>query len=145
MYESICCPSAPTWRSVSVRSSIPACSPASSRRTGALPARVRPIWTAGRRSPGRSTCCSIIVFYTLQPTDRWFFRHPDETGDAFEEVPVTGTLRADDSEPLRDAAGSGAGGVVPPTTLGRGESQGASAPCPASRIELHEWHKPRGA
>src|ERR1700752_348669 len=32
------------------------------------------------------------LVYTLQPTDRWFFRHRDETGDAFEEVPVTGTL-----------------------------------------------------
>jgi DNA-binding transcriptional LysR family regulator len=57
------------------------------------------------------------LVYTLQPTDRWFFRHPDETGDAFEEVPVTGTLRADDSEPLRDAAVAGVGVVMLPTWL----------------------------
>jgi DNA-binding transcriptional LysR family regulator len=57
------------------------------------------------------------LVYTLQPTDRWFFRHPDETGDAFEEVPVTGTLRADDSEPLRDAAVAGVGVVLLPTWL----------------------------
>src|ERR1700680_1911088 len=57
------------------------------------------------------------LVYTLQPTDRWFFRHRDETGDAFEEIPVTGTLRADDSEPLRDAAVAGGGGVLLPTWL----------------------------
>jgi DNA-binding transcriptional LysR family regulator len=57
------------------------------------------------------------LVYTLQPTDRWFFRHPDETGDAFEEVPVTGTLRADDSAPLRDAAVAGVGVVLLPTWL----------------------------
>jgi DNA-binding transcriptional LysR family regulator len=57
------------------------------------------------------------LVYTLQPTDRWFFRHQDETGDAFEEVPVTGTLRADDSEPLRDAAVAGVGVVLLPTWL----------------------------
>ena len=34
----------------------------SSRRIGALPARARPIWTAGRRSPSRSTCCSTIAW-----------------------------------------------------------------------------------
>ena len=47
------------------------------------------------------------LVYKLQPTDRWFFRHQAEAGDAFEEVPVTGTLRADDAEPLRDAAVAG--------------------------------------
>jgi DNA-binding transcriptional LysR family regulator len=57
------------------------------------------------------------LVYTLQPTDRWFFRHQDETGDAFEEVPVTGTLRADDSEPLRDAAVAGVGVALLPTWL----------------------------
>src|SRR5258708_15488350 len=61
------------------------------------------------------------LVYTLQPTDRWFFRHKNETGDAFEEVPVTGTLRADDSEPLRDAADAGAGGALLPTWLGGGQ------------------------
>src|ERR1700709_2695618 len=43
------------------------------------------------------------LVYTLQPTTRWFFRRPNRTPDAFEEVPVTGTFRADDAEPLRDA------------------------------------------
>src|SRR5258705_2698369 len=55
------------------------------------------------------------LVYTLQPTDRWFFRHQDQTEDAVEEVPVTGTLRADDSEPLRDAAGARPGGLLRPT------------------------------
>src|SRR6202043_2985241 len=91
MCGSIYCPSAPTWRSVSVRSSIPACSPASSRRTGALPAGARPIWTARRRLPSRATCCSTIV---------WSIR-----------------LRAADSEPLRDAAVAGMGVVLLPTWL----------------------------
>ena len=36
------------------------------------------------------------LVYALQPTDRWFFRHQAEAGDAFEQVPVTGTLRADE-------------------------------------------------
>src|ERR1700720_696159 len=54
------------------------------------------------------------LVYTLQPTDRWFFRHQAEAGDAFEQVPVTGTLRADDSEPLGDAAVGGGGGVLRP-------------------------------
>jgi DNA-binding transcriptional LysR family regulator len=57
------------------------------------------------------------LVYTLQPTDRWFFRRRGETGDAFEEIPVTGTLRADDSEPLRDAAVAGVGVVLLPTWL----------------------------
>ena len=57
------------------------------------------------------------LVYTLQPTDRWFFRHADEPGEAFEQVPVTGTLRADDSESLRDAAVAGAGVVLLPTWL----------------------------
>jgi DNA-binding transcriptional LysR family regulator len=57
------------------------------------------------------------LVYTLQPTDRWFFCHQDETGEAFEQVPVTGTLRADDSEPLRDAAVAGVGVVLLPTWL----------------------------
>src|SRR4030081_3136517 len=118
MCESICWPSAPTWRSVSVRSSIPACSPASSRRTGALPARARPIWTAGPRSPEPIDLLQHnCLVYTLQPTDRWFFRRQAEARDAFEQVPVTGTLRADDSEPLRDAAVCGLGVVLLPTWL----------------------------
>ena len=50
-------------------------------------------------------------------TDRWFFRHQAEAGDAFEEVPVTGTLRADDAEPLRDAAVAGVGVGLLPTWL----------------------------
>src|ERR1700722_1712171 len=58
------------------------------------------------------------LVYTLQPTDRWFFRQQAEAADALEEeVPVTGTLRADDSEPLRDAAVAGLGGVLLPTWL----------------------------
>jgi DNA-binding transcriptional LysR family regulator len=57
------------------------------------------------------------LVYALQPTDRWFFRAQTEAGDAFEEVPVTGTLRADDSEPLRDAAIAGVGVAVLPTWL----------------------------
>jgi DNA-binding transcriptional LysR family regulator len=32
------------------------------------------------------------LVYALQPTDRWFFRHPAGTGEAFEEVPVTCAL-----------------------------------------------------
>jgi DNA-binding transcriptional LysR family regulator len=57
------------------------------------------------------------LVYTLQPTDRWFFRRQGDTADAFEEVPITGTLRADDSEPLRDAAVAGVGVVLLPTWL----------------------------
>src|SRR5258707_3960563 len=71
------------------------------------------------------------LVYTLQPTDRWFFRHPDETGDAFEQVPVTGTLRADDSEPLRDAAVAGGGGALLPAWLGGG---GIKAGRPPARV-----------
>jgi hypothetical protein len=40
---------------------IPACYPASSRRTGALSARARPICAARRQSPSRSICCCTIV------------------------------------------------------------------------------------
>jgi len=54
------------------------------------------------------------LVYALQPTDRWFFRHQAEPG---EQVPVTGMLRADDSEPLRDAAVDGVGVVLLPTWL----------------------------
>jgi DNA-binding transcriptional LysR family regulator len=57
------------------------------------------------------------LIYSLQPTDRWFFRHQAAAGDAFEEIPVAGTLRADDSEPLRDAAVAGLGVVLLPTWL----------------------------
>jgi DNA-binding transcriptional LysR family regulator len=57
------------------------------------------------------------LIYTLQPTDRWFFRQQTEASDAFEEVPVTGTLRANDAEPLRDAALAGVGAVLLPTWL----------------------------
>src|SRR5260370_12503190 len=65
------------------------------------------------------------LVYTLQPTDRWFFRHQDQTGDAFEQVPVTGMLRADDSEPLRDAAAAGRGVVLlPPGPVGAGTNTG---------------------
>jgi DNA-binding transcriptional LysR family regulator len=31
------------------------------------------------------------LVYALQPTDRWFVRHRGETGEAFEQVPVTGS------------------------------------------------------
>lgn len=57
------------------------------------------------------------LVYTLQPTDRWFFRRHGDTADGFEEVPITGTLRADDSEPLRDAAVADVGVVLLPTWL----------------------------
>jgi DNA-binding transcriptional LysR family regulator len=57
------------------------------------------------------------LVYTLQPTDRWFFRQKTEAGEAFEEVPIAGTLRADDAEPLRDAAIAGVGVVLLPTWL----------------------------
>ena len=57
------------------------------------------------------------LVYALQPTDRWFFRRHVGMADAFEEVPVTGTLRADDAEPLRDAAVAGVGVVLLPTWL----------------------------
>jgi DNA-binding transcriptional LysR family regulator len=57
------------------------------------------------------------LIYALQPTDRWFFRHQDETGDVFEQVPITGTLRADDAEPLRDTALAGVGVGLLPTWL----------------------------
>src|ERR1700730_12706834 len=73
------------------------------------------------------------LVYTLQPTDRWFFRHQVEVGDAFEQVPVTGTLRADDSEPLRDAAGGGGGGVLLPTSLVGEDIKAGRRPQPASR------------
>jgi DNA-binding transcriptional LysR family regulator len=55
------------------------------------------------------------LIYSLQPTDRWFFRRPTEP--TLREVPVSGTLRADDSEPLRDAALAGMGVVLLPTWL----------------------------
>jgi DNA-binding transcriptional LysR family regulator len=55
------------------------------------------------------------LIYSLQPTDRWFFRRPFET--TLHEAPVSGTLRADDSEPLRDAALAGMGVVLLPTWL----------------------------
>jgi DNA-binding transcriptional LysR family regulator len=57
------------------------------------------------------------LVYTLQPTDRWFFCRQAEAADALEQVPVTGSLRADDSEPLRDAALDGVGVVLLPTWL----------------------------
>ena len=57
------------------------------------------------------------LVYALQPTDRWFFRRHVGTGDAFEEVPVSGTLRADDAEPVRDAAVAGMGVALLPTWL----------------------------
>src|SRR5260370_967805 len=66
------------------------------------------------------------LVYTLQPTDRWFFRHQAEAGDAFEQVPVTGTLRADDSEPLRAAAAVRVGVVRLPPCLVRGRIQACS-------------------
>jgi DNA-binding transcriptional LysR family regulator len=85
------------------------------------------------------------LVYTLQPTDRWFFRHQDETGEAFEQVPVTGSLRADDSEPLRDAAVAGIWGRAPPDMAGRRGYQGGSPAARASRVVLYdrdeaEWH-----
>jgi DNA-binding transcriptional LysR family regulator len=57
------------------------------------------------------------LVYTLQPTDRWFFSRQDGAADGFSEVPITGTLRADDSEPLRDAAVAGVGVALLPTWL----------------------------
>src|SRR6201997_3019755 len=57
------------------------------------------------------------LVYTLQPTDRWFFCRQGGAANAFEEVPVTGRLRADDSEPLRAAAVAGVGVVLLPTWL----------------------------
>jgi DNA-binding transcriptional LysR family regulator len=57
------------------------------------------------------------LVYTLQPTDRWFFRRQNDPAVAYDEVPVTGTLRADDSEPLRNAAVAGVGVVLLPTWL----------------------------
>ncbi|HEX3574259.1 MAG TPA: LysR family transcriptional regulator, partial [Rhodopila sp.] len=57
------------------------------------------------------------LIYTLQPTDHWFFRHETGVDELPEEVPVAGTLRADDSEPLRDAAVAGLGVVLLPTWL----------------------------
>jgi DNA-binding transcriptional LysR family regulator len=74
------------------------------------------------RSPPISEPIDLLqhncLVYTLQPTDRWFFRQQAEAADALEEeVPVTGTLRADDSEPLRDAAVAGLGVVLLPTWL----------------------------
>src|SRR5260370_38796015 len=74
------------------------------------------------------------LVYTLQPTDRWFFRHPAEAGDAFEQVPVTGTLRADDAEPLRDAAVARVGDGAPPPCLGAGRDKtGVPAPTSAAK------------
>lgn len=82
---------------------------------------------------GRPAAAQCLV-YVLQPTDRWFFRRRDETENAFEEVPVTGTLRADDSEPLRDAAIAGVGVVLLPTWL-------AGEDIKAGRLQhlLPEW------
>jgi DNA-binding transcriptional LysR family regulator len=57
------------------------------------------------------------LIYTLQPTDHWFFRHETAVEDVPQEIPVAGTLRADDSEPLRDAAVAGLGVVLLPTWL----------------------------
>jgi DNA-binding transcriptional LysR family regulator len=74
------------------------------------------------RSPPISEPIDLLqhncLVYTLQPTDRWFFRQQAEAAETLEEeVPVTGTLRADDSEPLRDAAVAGLGVVLLPTWL----------------------------
>jgi DNA-binding transcriptional LysR family regulator len=55
------------------------------------------------------------LIYSLQPTDRWFFRHL-ETG-RLEETPISGRLRVDDAEPLRDAALAGSGVVLLPSWL----------------------------
>jgi DNA-binding transcriptional LysR family regulator len=57
------------------------------------------------------------LVYTLQPTDRWFFNRQEGAPDRFEEVPINGRLRADDSEPLRDAAVAGVGVVLLPSWL----------------------------
>jgi DNA-binding transcriptional LysR family regulator len=57
------------------------------------------------------------LVYALQPTDRWFFRRPADAAGAYDEVPVTGTLRADEAEPLRDAAVAGLGVALLPTWL----------------------------
>lgn len=57
------------------------------------------------------------LIYALQPSDRWFFRRHGTEDNACEDVPVTGNLRADDAEPLRDAALAGLGVVLLPTWL----------------------------
>ncbi|MFT2095390.1 LysR family transcriptional regulator [Acidiphilium multivorum] len=57
------------------------------------------------------------LIYTLQPTDRWFFRRGTEAGEPEEEVPIAGILRSDDSEALLDAALAGVGIALLPVWL----------------------------
>jgi DNA-binding transcriptional LysR family regulator len=53
----------------------------------------------------------------LQPTDNWFFRKSGAASEQWEEVPVTGPFRSDDSESLRSAALAGLGVVLLSTWL----------------------------
>ncbi len=55
------------------------------------------------------------LIWSLQPTDRWFFRHLATMMQ--EEVPVGGRLRVDDAKPLRDAAVAGHGVALLPSWL----------------------------
>ncbi len=57
------------------------------------------------------------LVYTLQPTDHWFFRKNADASEHWEETPVTGAFRSDDSEALRSAALAGVGIVLLPTWL----------------------------
>ncbi len=57
------------------------------------------------------------LVYTLQPTDNWFFRKRGGGSEPWEEVPVTGPFRSDDSEALRSAALAGLGVVLLSTWL----------------------------
>ncbi|AHJ62632.1 Transcriptional regulator, LysR family [Granulibacter bethesdensis] len=55
------------------------------------------------------------LIYSLQPSGNWFFHHPISGEEV--AVPVRGSIRADDSEPLRGCALSGLGIVLLPTWL----------------------------
>lgn len=75
------------------------------------------------------------LIYTLQPTDRWFFR--SLISDEMEEVPITGTLRVDDAEPLRDAALAGLGVVLLPSWLiGQDLREGTLTPLLPDRFAM---------
>ncbi len=65
----------------------------------------------------RVACASPAYLGDRPPIAEPIDRHQAEAGDAFEQVPVTGTLRADDAEPLRDAAVAGVGVAMLPTWL----------------------------
>jgi DNA-binding transcriptional LysR family regulator len=65
-------------------------------------------------APGDLTGHECMAF-ALQPTGAWFYREAGKTKGVPREVQVSGHLRANDSETLRDCALSGLGVAILPT------------------------------